>query len=308
MSILVTGASGFIGRSLLASLDQVAVKTIGRISVLGVQNHMQATIAPDTDYGDFLVGVTCLIHCAARVHVMNEASANLLNEFRRTNVDATVNLARKAAQAGVKRFIFISSIKVNGESTTNKAAFTPDDQSDPQDPYGQSKHEAEVALRHLAQETGLEVVIIRPPMVYGPGVKGNMHSLIQLVSKGVPLPFGGINNARSLVSVDNLVSLIRVAIEHPKAANQTFLVSDGEDLSTSAIFRYIALAMNKRLMLIPAPVKMISSTFKMLGKGKVADRLFGSLEVDISKTRKMLKWEPQISVEEGFKRMCQEER
>lgn len=305
MSIVVTGANGFIGGSLLDSLDKFSVKTIGRISVKGVPNHMQTTIAPDSDFGDFLAGVTCIIHCAARVHVMNDTTANPLEEFRRTNVDATKNLARQAAQAGVKRFIFISSIKVNGESTTNKAAFTPDDQPDPQDPYGQSKYEAEVALRQLAQDTGLEVVIIRPPVVYGPGVKGNMRSLIKLVGKGVPLPLGGIKNARSLVAVDNLVSLIKVAMTHPRAANQTFLVSDGEDISTSDLIREIAKCLNKRISLLPLPVALFSKLLTFAGKGAIADRLFGSLQVDISKTKELLDWEPPISVEEGIKRMCQ---
>lgn len=305
MATLVTGASGFIGTRLLGELDRLNVKTVGRTSVLGTGSHMQITVGPDTDYGEYLAEVTRVIHCSARVHVMNDQAANPLDEFRTINVHATLNLAQQAARAGVKRFIYLSSIKVNGESTTNRQPFKADDPANPQDPYGQSKYEAEVALRQLAKDTGLEVVIIRPPMVYGPDVKGNMRSLMKLVSKGLPLPLGGIKNSRSLVAVDNLVSLIKVAMTHPKAANQTFLVSDGEDLSTYDLIREIAKGLNKRISLVPIPVTLLSKLLSVVGKGAIADRLFGSLQVDITKTKELLDWEPPISVEEGIRRMCE---
>lgn len=305
MRLVLTGASGFIGSAVLAALDGNEVRTVGRSPVPNSSYHLNTDLCQLADLSDLLTGVDCMIHCAARAHIMNDSSCNPLEEFRKINVNATLKLARQAAKTGVKRFIYISSIKVNGESTTNKTAFTPDDQPNPQDPYGQSKYEAEVALRQLAQETGLEVVIIRPPMVYGPGVKGNMRSLMRLVSKGLPLPLGGIKNARSLVAVDNLVSLIKVTMTHPNAANQTFLVSDGEDLSTSDLVSKIALGLNKGTFLLPIPVVVFSKLLILAGKGAIADRLFGSLQVDLTKTKKLLHWEPSFSVQEGIKRMCQ---
>ena len=304
MNILLTGATGFIGSSVLANLGEHNVVTLGRTWASLSRYHFKIEMDENSDYSDCLTDIHCIIHCAARVHVMRDTVENPMEEFRRTNVDATLNLAKQAAQAGVKRFIFISSIKVNGESTTNQKPFNPNDKPNPQDAYGQSKYEAEIALRQLADETGLEVVVIRSPMVYGPGVKGNMRSLMNIAAKGIPLPLGGIANARSLVGVDNLVSLIKTVIDHPCAANQIFLVSDGQDLSTSDILKLFLKAKNKHTWLIPTPIGLVSALLQFVGKAAIADRLYGSLQVDISKTQSLLGWDPLVSVEEGFKRMC----
>lgn len=233
---------------------------------------------------------------------MDDPSADPLTEFRRVNVEGTLNLARQAAAAGVQRFIFISSIKVNGEETAPGDAFTASDVPAPQDPYGLSKFEAEEGLRSLAQQTGMEVVIIRPPLVYGPSVKGNFASMIKLVQKGLPLPLGAIHNKRSLVGIDNLVDLIIRCIDHPAAANQTFLASDGVDLSTTELLRSVVKAMGKPSRLVPVPASLLQTGAGLLGKKAMAQRLLGSLQVDISKTREVLGWEPPYTVEEGLRR------
>ncbi len=237
------------------------------------------------------------------VHVMNDSSSNPLEDFREVNTHGTLNLAQQAADAGVKRFIFISSIKVNGESTELGLPFKSDDHFIPTDPYGLSKYEAEVGLRKIAEKTGMEVVIIRPPLVYGPGVKANFAAMMKWVNKGLPLPFGGIkNNKRSLVSVDNLVDLIITCIDHPKAVNQTFLVSDDEDLSTSQLLSNMASALNVPNRLLPIPASWLSLVAKLLGKPAIAQRLCGSLQVDISKTKKLLNWRPPYSTAECMKK------
>ena len=233
---------------------------------------------------------------------MDDRSVHPLAEFRKSNVEGTLNLARQAASAGLRRFIFISSIKVNGESTSAGRYFCPFDAPAPEDPYGISKMEAERGLMQLASETGMEVVIIRPPLVYGPGVKGNFASLIKLMGKGLPLPLGAINNKRSLVGIDNLVDLIIRCIDHPAAANQVFLAGDGEDLSTTELLRGLAEAMGRAARLIPVPAALLSLGATLLGKRAVAQRLLGSLQVDISKTRQLLGWEPPVSVKEGLRR------
>jgi len=249
-----------------------------------------------------LDGIDTIIHCAARVHVMSEQALDPFLEFRKVNVHATLSLARQAAAAGVRRFIFISSIKVNGETTVAGGSFYPSDVPAPEDPYAISKLEAERGLMQLAHETGMEVVVIRPPMVYGPGVKGNFASLIKLIAKGLPLPLGAIHNKRSLVAIDNLVDLIIRCIDHPAAANQVFLAGDGEDLSTAELVSSVAEAMGRSVRLIPVPVSLLSLAATLLGKQEVARRLLGSLQVDISKTREVLGWEPPVSVKEGLRR------
>jgi nucleoside-diphosphate-sugar epimerase len=233
---------------------------------------------------------------------MKDEAAEPLAEYRRVNVDGTLNLARQAAAAGVQRFVFISSIKVNGEQTPLGQPFTADDTPAPEDAYGISKWEAEQGLQQLASETGVEVVIIRPPLVYGPKVRGNFASMISLAEKGLPLPLGAINNQRSLVALDNLVNLIITCIDHPAAANQVFLAGDGKDLSTTELLQGVAKAIGKpsRLISVPASLLMLGAT--LLGKKAVAQRVLGSLQVDISKARDLLEWEPPISVEEGLKR------
>jgi len=243
-----------------------------------------------------------VIHAAARVHVMSDSENDPLAAFREINVKGSLDLARQAAAAGVKRFIFISSIKVNGERTSKGQPFNSHDAASPEDFYGISKHEAEQGLRALAAETGMEVVIIRPPLVYGPGVKGNFASMIKLVGKGLPLPLGAVHNKRSLVALDNLVDLIITCIDHPGAANETFLVSDGEDLSTTQLLQGVAEAMGKPSRLIPVPASLLQFGTTLLGKKAVAQRLLGSLQVDISHAQKCLNWTPPLTVKQGLQR------
>ena len=246
-----------------------------------------------------------VIHCAARAHIMGDDATDPLAEYRRVNVRGTLNLARQAIEYGVKRFIFISSVKVNGEQTSLGRPFTADDIPAPVDAYGISKWEAEQGLQQLAAETGIEVVIIRPPLVYGPGVKGNFARMIKLVSRGLPLPLGAIHNRRSLVALDNLVDLIVTCIDHPLAADQVFLAGDGQDLSTSELLRGVSTAMSLPSRLLPVPSPILMSTATVLGKKRVAQRLFGSLQVDITKTRDVLGWTPPVSVDEGLRRCFQ---
>lgn len=233
---------------------------------------------------------------------MDESDGDSLSAFRSVNVVGTLNLAKLAASAGIKRFVFISTIKVNGEATVLGEPFQADDLPAPKDAYGLSKLEAEQGLKLLAAETGMEVVIIRPPLVYGRGVKGNFGSMIKLVEKEIPLPFGAIHNKRSLVGIDNLVDLIVRCIDHPAAANQVFLAGDGQDLSTPELVRSLAMAMGKRTCLISLPTGVLKFGATLLGKRALADRLLGSLQVDITKTRELLEWQPRHSVEEGLRR------
>jgi len=252
------------------------------------------------DWSTALVGQECVVHCAARVHVMSETSQDPLSEFRRVNVEGTLNLARHAAHSGVRRFIFISSIKVNGEGTAPGHPYSADDVAAPSDPYGVSKLEAEQQLLALAAQTRMEITIIRPVLVYGPGVKANFHSMMGWLNKGVPLPFGSIGNKRSLVSLDNLTDLIATCVHHPNAANQVFLVSDGEDLSTTQLLRRTAAALGKPARLIPMPPWVLGMTARLLGKPAIAQRLCGSLQVDIAKTRELLEWTPPSSVDDSL--------
>ncbi len=308
MRILLTGATGFVGRELLermvAQVDLQPVAVVRKSSAV-LTNHVAtfrvAGIEGDTDWRPALEGVDAVIHCAARVHVMHDSSSDPLAEFRKVNVDGTLNLARQAARAGVRRFIFISSIKVNGEGTELGKPYFADSHPAPLDPYGVSKMEAEYGLRDLASETGIELVIIRPVLVYGPGVKANFRSMMNWLRMGVPLPLGAIHNKRSLVSLDNLVDLIVTCIDHPAAANQTFLVSDGEDLSTTELLRRMSLALGKPARLLPVPAALLESAAAMLGKKNVAQRLCGSLQVDISKTRELLGWAPPVSVDQALR-------
>ncbi|MEJ3626004.1 SDR family oxidoreductase [Vibrio vulnificus] len=307
MKILVTGYSGFVGRHLLNTLDSLEnVNLLGRSQPDKCNQYLNTSIDSSSDYSAVLAQVNTVIHIAARVHVMNDEVADPLTEFRAVNTAGTMNLARQAAEAGVKRFIFVSSIKVNGESTTGKQAFTAQDTPSPEDPYGVSKAEAEEQLIALGKETDLEIVIIRPPLVYGEGVKANFASLMNLVSKGIPLPFGCItNNKRSLVSVDNLVDFIITCIDHPKAANQFFLVSDDHDVSTSEMVRHMALALDKPTWQLPLPVWYYNLAGKLFNKSDVVDRLTGSLHVDITHTKETLGWIPPQTLQEGFKKTAE---
>jgi UDP-glucose 4-epimerase len=231
-----------------------------------------------------------------------------LELYRRVNVGLTLRLARQAAECGVRRFIFISTVKVIGEATPFGQPFSVDSAPHPMDPYGQSKLEAENALLQLGQETGMEIVIIRPVLVYGPGVKANFNEMIQWVSKGIPLPFGALANRRSLVAIDNLVDLIAVCLQHPAAKNQIFLVSDGEDLTITALLTRTAAALNRPTRLLPVPVFVLSLVGRMLGKKAVIDRLCDSLQVDITKTKALLGWEPVATVDEALNKVAQEFR
>ncbi|MDD9174886.1 SDR family oxidoreductase [Aliivibrio sp. S2TY2] len=302
--ILLTGYSGFVGSSLFKVLQENChLSLLGRKSPKSsVFNFHQSEFNNLFDFSKALTDVNVIIHCAARVHIMNDESSDPLNDFRSVNTEGTLNLARQAVTKGVKRFIFISSIKVNGESNKLHKPFKSTDERNPKDFYGQSKSEAEEQLLELAEETGLEVVIIRPTLVYGPGVKANFASLLNLVSKGLPLPFGCIiNNKRSLVSVNNLVDLVITCIDHPKAANQVFLVSDDHDVSTSEMVREMAKSLNKPQWQLPIPKWCYKLAGSIFGKQDVVDRLLGSLQVDITHTKETLDWKPPQTLEEGFK-------
>ena len=290
MKLLITGANGFVGSALCAKAQE-------KFSVIAATRDVVGTIDKNTDWHSVLNDVDVVVHLAARVHVMNDTSSDPLNEFRKINVEGSLNLAQQAIKAGVKRLVFISSIKVNGESTTLGQPFTANDAPNPQDAYGQSKYEAELALKHLAEQTRLEVVIIRPPLVYGAGVKANFYSMMRWLNRSVPLPLGAINNKRSLVALDNLVDLILTCVEHPNAANQTFLVSDDEDLSTTELLRRMAKALGKTAYLLPVPSSLLEFAARLIGKQAIAQRLCGSLQLDISKTRQLLNWTPPVSVD-----------
>jgi nucleoside-diphosphate-sugar epimerase len=306
-SVLMTGSTGFLGTGLLDALRRVPglkVTCSARSKSLRPADGdvLVGDISANTDWQEALHGQQIVIHAAARAHVMDDGADDALSLYREVNTDGSLNFARQAATAGVKRFIFISSVKVNGEQTEIERPFSSHDTPSPEDFYGLSKHEAEQGLWELASETGMELVIIRPPLVYGPGVKGNFASMIKLVEKGLPLPLGAIHNKRSLVALDNLVDLIITCIDHPNAANQTFLVSDGEDLSTTELLQGVAEAMGKPSRLIPVPAGLLQFGATLLGKKAMAQRLLGSLQVDISKTESLLGWQPPLSVEEGLKR------
>jgi nucleoside-diphosphate-sugar epimerase len=304
--VLVTGATGFIGSAVVERLltmshlmPVLAVRREGK----GLSDQPYAVVGdlgPDNDWREALQDCRMVVHCAARVHVMGDSSADPLTMYRHANVLGTLNLARQAAEAGVKRFVFVSSIKVNGEQTPLDASFTADDDPAPSDPYGISKHEAEQGLLALAEDTGMEVVIIRPPLVYGPGVKANFLSMMRWVHMGIPLPLGAIHNKRSLVARANLVDLIVTCLEHPAAANQVFLAGDGEDLSTTELLQRMARALGKPARLLPVPTKFLDMAARLSGKQAVAQRLCGSLWVDISKARDLLGWNPPVSVDEAL--------
>lgn len=302
-TVLLTGATGFVGKALACGLKTKELRLLSRSDPLLPQGiFCKADVGRTTDYSSYLQNVDVVIHAAARVHVMDESCNDPLRAFREVNTAGTANLARQAAALGVKRFIFVSSIKVNGEGTTNKQPYYYDDIPAPEDAYGLSKKEAEEALWQICNETGMELVIIRPPLIYGPGVKANFASLLNLVSKGFPLPFACFTkNKRSMVSLDNLVSLIITCIEHPNAANQVFLVSDGHDLSTAEMISKLSNACGKSSFMLPIPILFFNMVAKLLGKQAVIERLTGSLYVDISKTKKLLNWTPPQIIDDGFK-------
>lgn len=311
MAVLITGANGFVGAALCACLRKNGIPVRGAVRALdsqlgGAEAVAIGGLSSATDWTEALRRVDRVVHLAARVHVMNDKSLDPLAEFRRVNVEGTANLARQAAAAGVRRFVYLSSIKVNGEFTELGHPFTADDGPAPEDPYGVSKNEAEQALRQMAADTGMEVVIIRPPLVYGPGVKANFESMMRCLARGVPLPLATVTqNRRSLVALDNLVDLIVTCLNHPAAANQTFLASDGEDLSTAELLKRMGAAMGHPALLFRVPPSMLKLGAQVVNKPGIYQRLCGSLQLDIAKTRQMLGWDPPVSVEEGLQRAAE---
>jgi nucleoside-diphosphate-sugar epimerase len=288
-NISVTGGTGFVGRALIERLKQA------NGDVVQLDRKMRPDGVPEWSLG----GATeVVIHAAARVHVMNETAPDPLAEFRKANVEGTLNLARQAAQAGVRRFVYVSTVKVNGESTTDKP-FTSFDAPAPLDPYGVSKLEAEQKLLLLSRETGLDIVIVRPSLVYGPGVLANFYRLMQLVKIGVPLPLGAIYNRRSMVALENLVDLLVTCSYHPNAAGQTFMVSDDNDVSISELLRMVAGAMGRRSMLLPVPARVIAGAAALFGQSALAGRLLDSLQVDVTHTKSTLGWLPVASMQEA---------
>ncbi len=312
--VVVTGATGFLGRALLQSLLAsgprpliAAVRSKQTDFPTEVRAELVGELSSSTDWSTCLDEVEVVIHCAARVHVMNDESGDPLAEFRRVNTQGTVALAKQAVKAGVRRFVYISSIKVNGERTAPSIAFHADDVPAPEDSYGISKREAEQSLMRLGRESGMEVVIIRPPLIYGSGVKGNFASMVRWVRRGLPLPFGAVHNKRSLVALENLVDFITLCADpdrSPQAANELFLISDGEDVSTTELLRKVARAYQVTPRLLPVPTTGIRTAARLFGKGAVADRLLDSLVIDSSKAQELLGWRPLVSVDEQLKKMA----
>lgn len=307
-SVLVSGANGFVGRVLCDTLLHKGHKVTAAVrsaEAAATMPHLPTVVMGDVDadtqWQSALEHIDVVIHLVARVHIMQDRHENPLAEFRKINVAGSINLARQAAGCGVKRLIYLSSIKVHGESTEAQA-FTVADVPNPQDPYGISKWEAEQALQHIANSTAMQTVIIRSPLIYGPGVKGNFQRLLRVLQKNIPLPLAAVENRRSLVNLDNLCDLISCCVTHPAAAGQVFLVSDQQDLSTPDLLRLMAKVLGLKLKLLPIPVSCLRLLAKCLGKSAEIDRLCGSLQVDIQHTRKLLNWKPPYTVEQGISR------
>lgn len=303
MKLLVTGANGFVGGALCAALCRQGhvVRAAVRTAAYGdLQRAVIGEINDMTDWGAALRDVDVVIHLAARVHVMQDDSADPLAEFRKVNVAGSENLARQAAQAGVKRLVYVSSIKVNGEETQGGDKFSELDAPLPQDPYGVSKWESEQALHRVALETGLEIVIVRPPLVYGAGVKGNFAQMLKVLARGFPLPLASVVNLRSLVYVGNLADALIVCATHPHATGQTYLVSDGEDISTPDLLRQLGAAMEHPARLFPCPAVLLKLAGRLTGRAEQIDRLLGSLQVDSGKIRRELGWTPPYTLSQGL--------
>lgn len=309
MRCLVTGANGFVGRAICAGLFRQGfkVRAATRQAHAELVQYQQAFITDinrQTQWFDALQNVDVVVHLAARVHVMQETASNPLADFLEVNLHGTENLALQAAKAGVKRFVYISSVKVHGEMTSTGSPWTETHTPMPQDAYGTSKWQAEQVLHKIAHDTGMQIVIIRPPLVYGPGVRANFAALLRAVRQGWPLPVASINNRRSLVALDNLVDFTLLCVRHTQAANQTFLISDGHDLSTCDLVRGLARAAGVSTWLLPVPVWALKTGAVLLGKGAAMQRLCGNLQIDISKAHQLLSWKPVIDVDEGLRRVA----
>ena len=307
MRVLVTGANGFVGHVLCTTLTQKRYTVWGAVRS---GSHATATKVPcvavgditeQTDWSVALMDVDVVIHLAARVHVMKDAASDPLAEFLKVNLFGTSNLAQQAARAGVKRLVYVSSIKVNGEQAAGTQYFAESDTPNPQGPYAISKWRAEQDLRRIAHETGLEVTSVRPPLVYGPGVKGNFIRLLAAIDRGIPLPLTGANNLRSLLYVGNLVDALIACATHPAAAGQTYLVSDGEDVSTAMLVEKIARALERKSRAFYFPPDILRAVAAVLGRAEQVDRLFGSLRVSDEKLRRELGWSPPYTMEQGLR-------
>lgn len=321
--ICVTGAYGFIGKSICEFLADSNILVTGFVRHLNLSKNFSnieyiqvGDIGLKTNLKRNLIGTDCIIHCAGRAHVMNETKIDLFKTYQSANINGTEQLANQAVEAGVKRFIFLSSIKVNGEGTEDdyidtsvnnqkKNIFSQNDVPYPEDYYSKSKFEAEKKLWEISVKTGLEIVIIRLPLVYGNGAKGNLKQLMKLINYGIPLPFGLINNRRSLIGIDNLIDLLNCCIDHPNASGKTFLVSDDDDLSTPNLIKLIASSMRQKARLFPFPITLLKLLSFLFGKQKEFSRLVGSLRIDSSYTKKILNWKPPLSTKEGIKKMVQ---
>jgi nucleoside-diphosphate-sugar epimerase len=308
MKVVVTGANGFVGSAAVTHLArhgcQVAAQTRGKTAGKTLPDNVRgfkANLDDLTSWREALTGCSAVLHTAARVHQVHDSASDPLAEYRTVNVQHTLALARAAAAYGVQRFVFLSSIKVNGEWSGPNKPFTANDTPAPVDPYGISKHEAELGLREIAVQTGMQVVIVRPPLVYGPGVRANFLSMMRWLHRGIPLPLGAIRNQRSFVGLDNLLSLLETCLSHPAAANQTFLVSDGHDLSTTELLKALALALQVKSRLISVPQPWLEQALAVLGRRDMAQRLCGNLAVDIEKTTRLLDWKPPVSPEQGLR-------
>lgn len=303
MRILVTGGTGFVGRAVLRTL--VAANHTPRLAVRTAHAGLPADavcvgdIGPSTDWSRALEGIDAIVHLAARVHVMRDHAGGR-EQFLRTNTEGTLRLARAAAAAGARRFVFVSTVKVNGESTTDRP-FAADDPPAPADPYAESKLAAELGLREI---DGLNPVIIRPPLVHGPGAKGNLERLCRLARSGMPVPFAAIDNRRDLVGVENLASLIECCVTHLDAPGQVFLASDGRALSTPELYRIIAAALGRPARMFKVPVSLMRVLARPFGLSAELNRLTQSLELDIGKTRTVLGWEPKLSAAAGIRAMA----
>lgn len=306
MRVLVTGASGFVGRALLARLlaePSITVRAAVRGPAatasmpVGVECCEVGDLGPHTDWRAAVADVDLVLHCAARVHVLHEVAADPLAAFLAVNRDATLTLGRAAAAAGCRRLVFLSTVKVNGEVSQPGRPFRADDLPAPQDAYARSKLEAESGLQEVAAQTGMEVVIVRPPLVYGPGVKGNFLSMMRILRAGWPLPLGAVDNRRSLIAVDNLADLVLCCARHPAAAGQVFMAADGEDLSTTELLHRLGRALGRRPRLLPVPVGLLRTAAAMLGRSALAQRLCASLQVDAAPAGAQLGWSAPLAVD-----------